>query len=235
MRGMGKHFRIIPGSGTPIKDGLNEPKRPALQLRSIDGGGGQPRYARPPLEREPPPPTNRMRKVAGTPARNTRFHNLDFGTDPSFARLALIGCAAMFWAVWQFNAPMSGIGPAPDALSTDTESASFGFCHSGGGSNCVVDGDTFYYRGSNIRIADIDTPETHPPGCASEARLGKAATARLQGLLNAGNFTLETVDRDTDRYGRKLRVVTRGGESVGGALVDEGLARWYESGRGSWC
>lgn len=114
-------------------------------------------------------------------------------------------------------------------------SITFGLCHSGGGTNCVVDGDTFWMAGEKIRIADIDTPETHPPRCAEEARLGAAATVRLQVLLNAGPVTLESIDRDTDRYGRKLRVVTRGGQSLGGVLVDEGLARWYGGGRRSWC
>jgi endonuclease YncB( thermonuclease family) len=74
-----------------------------------------------------------------------------------------------------------------------------------------------------------------PRRCAEEARLGAAATARLRALLNAGPVTLESIDRDTDRYGRKLRVVTRGGESLGGVLVDEGLARRYGGGRRSWC
>ena len=31
--------------------------------------------------------------------------------------------------------------------------------------------------------------------------------------------------RDEDKYGRKLRIVTRGGESLGGVLVDEGSGR----------
>ncbi|MDZ7923160.1 MAG: glycoside hydrolase family 3 N-terminal domain-containing protein [Marinagarivorans sp.] len=45
------------------------------------------------------------------------------------------------------------------------------------------------------------------PRCASEGALGAQATQRLQVLLNAGPFTLESVDRDVDRYGRSLRVV----------------------------
>jgi micrococcal nuclease len=119
--------------------------------------------------------------------------------------------------------------------SGDTLRARFVMCHSSGGTNCVVDGDTFWFQGQKIRLADIDTPETHPPRCAEEARLGAAATARLQDLLNAGPFTLEAIDRDTDAYGRALRTVTRGGESLGGVLVDEGLARWYGGGRQPWC
>lgn len=121
------------------------------------------------------------------------------------------------------------------ASSSDRDAARFGMCHAGGGSNCVVDGDTIYYRGVKIRIADIDTPETHQPRCPAEAALGARATQRLHALVNAGSFTLESVDRDEDRFGRKLRVLTRGGESLGGVLVEEGLARWYRGGRQPWC
>jgi endonuclease YncB( thermonuclease family) len=35
--------------------------------------------------------------------------------------------------------------------------------------------------------------------------------------------------RDEDKYGRKLRTVTRAGHSLGDTLIDEGLARhWCE-------
>ena len=99
----------------------------------------------------------------------------------------------------------------------------------------MVDGDTFYTEGMKVRIADIDAPETHPSRCAKEARLGADATLRLQGLLSAGPFTMATIDRDEDRYGRKLRVVMRDGGSLGGVLVSEGLARPYAGGRRAWC
>ena len=99
----------------------------------------------------------------------------------------------------------------------------------------VIDGDTFDYGGDRIRIADIDTPETHPPRCAHEALLGARATQRLEALLEEGPFELEAVDRDEDRYGRKLRIVTREGRSIGATLVAEGLARPWEGRRRSWC
>jgi|GEM_PF-506611 len=137
--------------------------------------------------------------------------------------------AAAFLGLWSFAAP------APAASAGDSESASFGLCHSGGGTNCVVDGDTIYYRGAKIRIADIDTPETHGPRCPLEAELGAAATRRMHQLVNAGPFTLQSINRDTDRYGRKLRILTRGGESLGAVLVREGLARFYAGGRRPWC
>jgi endonuclease YncB( thermonuclease family) len=54
-------------------------------------------------------------------------------------------------------------------------------------------------------------------------------------LLNAGAFSLERGDRETDRYGRALRVVTRDGQSIGGQLVAEGLARPWDGARHPWC
>lgn len=124
---------------------------------------------------------------------------------------------------------------APAATGGDALSARFGLCRSGGGRDCVVDGDTFWFAGEKYRIADIDTPETHPARCPAEAAWGAAATNRLQQWLNAGGFTLQTIDRDTDRYDRKLRIVTRGGTSVGDALIDEGLARRWGGARQPWC
>ena len=125
-----------------------------------------------------------------------------------------------------------------DASPANGGSASggaFGFCHSGGGTNCVVDGDTIWLGGVNIRLADIDAPETHEPRCAAEQALGDRATRRLHALVNGGAITLGGVGRDADRYGRKLRIVAVNGTSVGETLVGEGLARWYGSGRRSWC
>ena len=62
----------------------------------------------------------------------------------------------------------------------------------------------------------------------------------MTALLNAGPFTLAPwpqtgPQRDRDRYGRLLRVVTRDGESLGATLVREGLAEAWQGRRGSWC
>jgi endonuclease YncB( thermonuclease family) len=99
----------------------------------------------------------------------------------------------------------------------------------------VIDGDTFYLQKQSIRIADIDAPETHPPRCAREAALGEAATRRLGALLNAGPFEMQAGARDEDRYGRKLRTLLRDGQSLGGILVTEGLARRWTGSRQPWC
>jgi endonuclease YncB( thermonuclease family) len=64
--------------------------------------------------------------------------------------------------------------------------------------------------------------------CAEESALAARATNRLAVLLAAGPFELETIGgRDEDRYGRKLRIVTRNGRSIGDQLVAEGLARTW--------
>ncbi len=121
------------------------------------------------------------------------------------------------------------------AMSPRSAAAQFEIC----GSlrvTCIVDGDTFWLNGVKIRIADIDTPEIGEPGCPSEYALGMRATRRLRDLLNAGPFELLALQgRDEDRYGRKLRVVARGGRSLGDQLVREGLARTWSGKREPWC
>jgi micrococcal nuclease len=109
------------------------------------------------------------------------------------------------------------------------ENGVFTLCIAATQQNCVIDGDTIRYGGTKIRLEDIDTPETHEPGCASEAALGRRATRRLLELVNAGPFQLvRTGGRDEDRYGRKLRTITRGGRSMGDVLIAEGLARPWD-------
>lgn len=96
---------------------------------------------------------------------------------------ALLGTA--YGAGW-FN----GIGKTDPAEAATGEHVSFGYCFVGGGTNCVVDGDTIWLKGQKIRIADIDAPETHDPRCASEKQLGDRATRRLHELLESGAISL---------------------------------------------
>jgi len=130
---------------------------------------------------------------------------------------------------WAARADAGDTAVPPAALTR------FGFCHSGGGANCVVDGDTLWIGGEKVRVADIDAPETHDFRCAEEKALGDRATQRLIQLVNSGPVSLQPIDRDHDVYGRKLRIVTVNGTSVGETLVSEGLARFYEGGRRPWC
>jgi len=133
------------------------------------------------------------------------------------------------------STPDTTSGDGVSVSTPDTASASFGICGGGARYTCVVDGDTFWLDGQKIRISDIDTPEVFSPRCPAELERGRLATERLTGLLNAGPFALEQNGRAQDRYGRALYRVTRGGESIGSALVDEGLAVWYGNGRPDWC
>lgn len=124
---------------------------------------------------------------------------------------------------------------APEPSSAPAVRASFGYCHAGGGTNCVVDGDTFWIGGEKVRIAGIDAPETHPPRCEDEARLGRAATEKLHALLNSGAVTMTSIDRDRDTYGRRLRNVAVDGQDVGNAMITDGVAREYAGRRRPWC
>lgn len=124
----------------------------------------------------------------------------------------------------------------PEDQTEGLRGALFSICDQRPHRDCVIDGDTFYMGSQPIRIADIDTPETHPPRCAHEAELGARATDRLLELLNAGPFTMEAAGgRDEDQYGRKLRIVVRDGRSIGNVLVSEGLAREWTGRRLPWC
>jgi len=120
-------------------------------------------------------------------------------------------------------------------LSLFALAAAFTLCAEGPRTNCVVDGDTFWMNGVKVRLADINAPETQQAGCPAERDLGNRAKDRLVKLLNAGPFTLEIEGRDTDRYGRALRVAKRGGQSLGLQLVKEGLAETWKGRRSDWC
>jgi endonuclease YncB( thermonuclease family) len=117
----------------------------------------------------------------------------------------------------------------------DPVAATFTLCDGPVRTTCVVDGDTFWFRGDKIRIADIDAPEISEPECSSEREVGELSRSRLLALLNAGSFTLTAGSRDTDRYGRKLRRVWRSGESLGVRLVEEGFARRWDGPDIDWC
>lgn len=128
-----------------------------------------------------------------------------------------------------------GFSNAGIAQQPEKANEQFSICESGQRISCVVDGDTFWLRGTKIRIADIDTPELSPPRCEWERQRGMAAKQRLLEILNSGPIVLRSTPRDEDRFGRKLRVVFHGDRSVGDILIAEGLARKWEGSRRSWC
>lgn len=144
---------------------------------------------------------------------------------------AVLVAGALAWqpvSLWAFGAISRA---APGAAV----SIRFHQCAGASDTNCVIDGDTVRFSGMTVRIADIDTPETRDYGCASEKALGDRATRRMRELLNAGPFTVGGYPRDEDVYGRKLRILTRDGVSLGEMLVAEGLARKWDGARHPWC
>lgn len=155
---------------------------------------------------------------------------------PSLRRLAAIAliplaAAAGVLTLW----PKAG--EAQSAPAAGQHRALFPVCSGQTRVTCIVDGDTIWLRGTKIRLADIDTPEVFSAGCPREAALGRQATERLRQLLNAGPFTLlpPPDGQMEDRYGRQLRIVQRGGESLGEVLVREGLAERWGGPRRAWC
>jgi endonuclease YncB( thermonuclease family) len=112
----------------------------------------------------------------------------------------------------------------------------FGSCVGGSRDSCVIDGDTIVHQGVRIRMVDFDAPEILTPKCAREEELGQRARLRLGELLSGGTIRIVTSGkRDEDRYGRKLRLVTVNGRSVGDILIEEGLAWPWEGRRHDWC
>jgi len=126
---------------------------------------------------------------------------------------------------------------APEPIS-----ATFTRCGLGRSWACVIDGDTFKLGDRKIRVIGIDAPETHPPRCAEEARLGELATVKLQQFLNERPFELVgRIDGMKDRYGRDLRIVRRkladgSNESIAAKMRESGLAHRYAGGfKTGWC
>lgn len=97
--------------------------------------------------------------------------------------------------------------------------------------HCVVDGDTVWWHGEKIRLADIDAPEMKGR-CQAERRLAIAARDRLVALLAGRRVTVSRTGKD--RYGRTLARLGTSSGQLGEQLISEGLAsRWPQ--RRNWC
>lgn len=122
------------------------------------------------------------------------------------------------------------------ALTGENFSGKFYFCGTSGLDNCVMSGDTFWYRKTKIVLADIAAPRTDGAACQQERDRGFAAKVRLKDLLSSGRFDLETLKgQATGAAAGVLRVATRDGRSLGSILVSEGLAKPRMARQQSWC
>lgn len=101
---------------------------------------------------------------------------------------------------------------------------------------CIVDGDTLWLDGVNLRLRSFDTPEAQTNICGSfrEINLANTATVRLQTLLNESSWTIEIFGLD-GTGDRQLATISIDGKDVGDILIDEGLARRWPDGPEFWC
>lgn len=99
----------------------------------------------------------------------------------------------------------------------------------------VVDGDTVVCEGDDgkrvsVRLLGVDTPETRHPQKGKEP-FGPEASAYTKSRLLDQTVCLvpDTISKDADRYGRKLRWVflAETGELFNETLVKEGFGRAY--------
>jgi micrococcal nuclease len=102
---------------------------------------------------------------------------------------------------------------------------------------CLVDGDTLWLYGENIRLKDFDTPEPQSQICGGDAEvaLAKQASARMLELLNGYDWTIERFGYDNTSSKRTLATIRINGIDVGDILIDEGLARAWPDGDEWWC
>lgn len=167
-----------------------------------------------------------MGRVVRIRARPRHSRQKTVSALPSVTAMVALSVTFAFWSqTW------------PPRTDEVTQAAyDFRHCEGSWSSFCVIDGDTLYLDGVRLRIADIDAPEVFSPECTREAEIGRQATQRMLQLVNAGPFSIETAgSRDEDVYGRKLRILVRDGRSLGGILVEEGLARDYRGPDRGWC
>lgn len=102
---------------------------------------------------------------------------------------------------------------------------------------CVVDGDTLWLAGENIRLQAFDTPEPQTAICGGDAEvaLARRASGRLLQLLNENDWTIERFGLDSTRSKRRLATIRIHGQDVGDILIAEGLARRWPDGAEFWC
>lgn len=65
----------------------------------------------------------------------------------------------------------------PSTATAVVTSRPFPICLAGARVDCIVDGDTFWFSGEKVRIADMDTPEISSPRCRREFRTRRARQA----------------------------------------------------------
>lgn len=90
--------------------------------------------------------------------------------------------------------------------------------------NCIVDGDTFWLNGLEIRVANADAPGASPR-CERESALSQGAIATLNLLLDDKPIEIRSLGRDG--LGRLLALIRTPDGDVGRNLIRFDVAvRW---------
>lgn len=109
----------------------------------------------------------------------------------------------------------------------------------------IVDGDSLFVEGREVRLAGIDAPELAQE-CRRDGRewpCGRVARQELAMSIRGNPLVCRV--RELDRYGRALARCEAGGEDIGRAMVRSGFALAYgaydaeeadarAAGRGIW-
>jgi endonuclease YncB( thermonuclease family) len=177
----------------------------------------EPRPSR--IRRDPPPaPT----VVKPRPSRQREMALAAAGV-----ALIAAACAGLIVGISEVTSVQS---PAAAAASRSAER--FRYCRSGGGPDCVVDGDTLKIGGERFQLAGMDAPEV-AGRCREESRRGVQAAVRLHELLNGGTVAVANAERGAD--GTVARRVEVDGRDVALTMIAGGLARQPADGPQDWC
>lgn len=91
----------------------------------------------------------------------------------------------------------------------------------------VVDGDSLFVGGNEVRLVGIDAPEG-PQTCERAGKAwncGEAARGELERLIGRQKVNCSSVERD--KHGRYLGTCQAGGRTLNAAMVESGLAVSY--------
>ncbi|MGV8949719.1 MAG: thermonuclease family protein [Cypionkella sp.] len=157
---------------------------------------------------------------------------------PILALVALVAVCVLGWVAIDQYIPGPGGQARQEASALPASgpvTASFGMCGRDR-FTCVVDGDTIWYQGVNLRLQSYDTPEPYTQICGGDAEvaLAKRASARLLQLLNSNAFKVDTFGLDNTGE-RTLATIRIHGRDVGEILIEEHLARRWPDGDEWWC
>ena len=99
---------------------------------------------------------------------------------------------------------------------------------------CVQEGDMGIEKGLPWVLLDVDAPEIANPGCPAEKQEGERARDRLAALMAPGYRVIDSGRRDRTERAR-VHLQLADGRDAGSVLMEEDLARPWQSKGNIWC